>query len=252
MRTNKVRLVIAIVLIAMLAAFPLSAGASHSWGNYHWARTANPFTLKTGDNVDANWDAYLNTTVTDWSVSTVLDLSKVDGLTTGRRCRPTAGRVEVCNAAYGSNGWLGLAQIWLSNGHISQGVAKMNDSYFKLPQYNNSAEKNHVMCQEVGHTLGLGHTSEDGSSQRTCMDYSTDVNSQHPNQHDYDMLASIYFHLDSTTTIGSAPVGFAHADVHAQENWGTKVSESADGRSAIFVRDFGNGFTIITHVTWAK
>jgi len=57
-------------------------------------------------------------------------------------------------------------------------------------------------------------------------------------------------HVDSITTIASA--GFANADVPAQENWGEKVSESADGRSAIFVRDFGNGFVIITHVTWAE
>lgn len=252
MRINKVRFVFMVVLIAVLAAFPLSAGATHSWGGYHWARTSNPFTLKVGDNVDANWDGYLNTTVSDWSQSTVLDLTKVAGSTTGRKCRPTAGRIEVCNAAYGQNGWLGLAQIWLSNGHISQGTAKMNDSYFNLAQYNNPDEKNHVMCQEVGHTFGLGHTSEDGSSQGTCMDYSTSPNSTHPNQHDYDMLASIYAHLDSTTTIGSAPMGFANADVHAQENWGTKVSESADGRSAIFVRDFGNGYMIVTHVTWAQ
>ena len=252
MRTNKVRSVVMLVLIAMLAAFPLSAGATHAWSTYHWARTSNPFTLKVGDNVDANWDAYLNTTVSDWSQSNVLDLTKVAGSTTGRRCRATAGRIEVCNAAYGNNGWLGLAQIWLSSGHITQGTAKMNDSYFNQAQYNNPDEKNHVMCQEVGHTFGLGHTSEDGSTQNTCMDYSTSPTSTHPNQHDYDQLAIIYAHLDSTTTIGSAPAGFMNADVHAQENWGAKVSESADGRSAIFARDFGNGYLILTEVYWAK
>ena len=48
------------------------------------------------------------------------------------------------------------------------------------------------------------------------------------------------------------PAGFENADVHAQENWGTKVHESADGRSAIFVRDFGNGFQIFTFVIWAQ
>ena len=41
-----------------------------------------------------------------------------------------------------------------------------------------------------------------------------------------------------------------NADMHAQENWGEKVSEAANGRSAIYVRDFGNGFRIITHVFW--
>ena len=54
----------------------------------------------------------------------------------------------------------------------------MNDfyqSYWAIP-----GEKNHVICQEIGHVLGLGHTSEDGTSQGTYMDYSTDINSQWP------------------------------------------------------------------------
>lgn len=57
-----------------------------------------------------------------------------------------------------------------------------------------------LQCQEVGHTFGLGHTSEDGSSQKTCMDYSTDQRSTAPNQHDMDELSSIYGHTDSYST----------------------------------------------------
>ena len=37
------------VVITMLAVLVGSASANHSWNGYHWARTANPFTLKTGD-----------------------------------------------------------------------------------------------------------------------------------------------------------------------------------------------------------
>ncbi len=40
------------------------------------------------------------------------------------------GQLRVCSAAYRRNGWLGLASINLdSNGHITKGSAKMNDSY---------------------------------------------------------------------------------------------------------------------------
>src|SRR3989344_7574068 len=95
------------------------AEASHSWGTYHWARTANPLTLKLGDNVSSAWDAHLAAASSDWSASTALDTAVVAGKSKGN-CQPTKGRVEVCSKSYGNNGWLGNAQIWLSGDHINQ------------------------------------------------------------------------------------------------------------------------------------
>ena len=253
MRTNKVRFVILVVTIAMLAAFPFSAGATHAWGNYHWARTSNPFTLKVGDNVGTAWDGNLNTAISDWSKSTVLDMTKVTGAANPKNCRPTSGRVEVCNSTYGNTGWLGVAQIWASGSHITQGTVKLNDTYFNTPTYNTSAWRNLVTCQEVGHTIGLDHQDENFNNANlgTCMDYTNNPGTnQHPNQHDYDELQIIYAHLDSSTTIGAAPAGFANANMHAVENWGAKVSDS--GKAALFVRDFGNGYQVFTFVIWAS
>ncbi len=239
-----------ILVILALAAAPASVNASHSWNGYHWARTSNPFTVKLGDNMSADWKPYLGTTSSDWSKSTVLDTAVVAGQAKGR-CRPNAGRVEVCNGAYGSNGWLGLAQIWVSGLHITQGTVKVNDTYFSLPQYNNSAEKEHVVCQEVGHTFGLAHQDESGISLNTCMDYyhntsDTDTQSTHPNQHDYDELNIIYSHLDSTTTIGAMPSEMANGDFEAPGAWGRLVH--AKGRAAIYERDFGGGHKVYTFV----
>lgn len=248
-----------VVLLAVIT-FPANLSANHSWGGYHWARTSNPFTLKTGDNVTSDWDSYLNTAISDWSKSTVLDLVKVAG-TSNKRCAAVSGTIQVCNGKYGYNGWLGLASINVTGGvHITQGTTKMNDSYFASSTYNNPNERLHVMCQEVGHTFGLDHQSEDGSSLNTCMDYfsNTGANagstlSTHPNQHDYDELLTIYKHLDSTTTIGllttaGNPFG---DDPDAPHNWGRLVSQSANGRSSTYEWVNWNGDKKITHVYWS-
>lgn len=249
-------LTIAALVLGLLLAGG-TADASHAWSTYHWGRTTPTFTLALGNNTTtAAWSAHLSTTATAWSASTVLDTVVAAGGSSGN-CRPTAGRVEVCNKKYGKNGWLGLAQIWLSGGHIVQGVAKMNDTYFSLPKYDNPNEKQHVMCQEVGHTLGLSHTSEDGSSQDTCMDYfsNTGANagstlSTAPNQHDYDQLALIYAHLDTTNTVGSATAARGLGAGHGADGDGTPAGASkAKGRW--YVEPLGGGRYLITHITWA-
>lgn len=195
-----------------IAALSVSAFASHTWNNYHWARTGSSFTLQVVDSNTPDWDDELNLATSQWSQSSKFDLTVVTGTSTStsrKRCTAIVGKVRSCNAAYGNNGWLGLASINLdSNGHISQGTSKMNDSY--ASSFASQDERRHVMCQEIGHTFGLGHTSEDGTTQNTCMDYSQSPTSTAPNQHDYDQLAAQYSHTDSynsySTTLAATKV----------------------------------------------
>ncbi len=229
-----------------------SASANHSWGGYHWARTANPFSVKLGDNVSGLWDGMLVTASNDWSQSTVLDSPIVTGGTRAKPCKATSGRVEVCSASYGNTGWLGVAQIWITGGeHITQGVVKNNDYYFgnSSYQYNNTAEMQHVICQEIGHTFGLDHQSETGASLNTCMDYyhnttSSDTKSTHPNQHDYDELGIIYSHNDSFSTIGGSAGSLP--DAVPSFSPASRVSQSR------YVDRLPNGDLLVTWVTWAN
>ena len=87
---------LAMLIVLSVGAFASIAYATHSWGGYHWARTANPFTLKLGDNVSAVWDGHLAIASFDWSISSVLDTTIVAGQSKGN-CQPTNGRVEVCS-----------------------------------------------------------------------------------------------------------------------------------------------------------
>lgn len=255
MKKKTRRFVALVAVLALTLVSATSASATHAWGGYHWARQANPFTIQLGDNLSSGWAPYLSTASSDWSTSSVLDTAVVPGAAKGN-CRPTAGRVEVCNKSYGFNGWLGLAQIWITGGvHITQGAVKMNDSYFSLAQYNNTSERQHVMCQEVGHTFGLDHQSTDRSSLNTCMDYyfntsDTDTKSIHPNAHDYEELGIIYAHLDSTTTIALKVAAGAGAGAgNGADGNGTPPGASPE-RGSWYVQDLGGGRSLVTHIFW--
>lgn len=258
---------IKIVTVSALAIF-ISVGvalANHSWGDYHWARQSNPFTVKFGDNVSSAWDSYLDTTSSDWSVSTVLDTEIVAGGTSAKRCRPTNGRVEVCSATYGKNGWLGLAQIRVKGSHITSAVTKMNDTYFNTAKYNTPGWRNLVMCQEVGHVFGLSHQNENSSdpNKGSCMDYTDDptgalkgqLSNEHPNQHDYDQLGMIYAHVDSATTLSQALSGQArgsnNGDLENSAEWGKGLRQDGRGRTNLYELDLGSGKKVFTFVFWA-
>ena len=251
--------VLAFALLAL--ALQSSPSATNSWGDYHWARTSNPFIVKLVDDVIADWDAHLGAASSDWSSgSAVLDSPVVTGQASPRRCRPTAGQVEVCNSTYGNNGWLGIASIWVSGSHITQGTVKLNDTYFNTPTYNTYAWRQLVACQEIGHTFGLDHqdTTFGNPNLGTCMDYTNDpdgsvsgqLDNTHPNQHDYDELGIIYSHLDSTTTLKSSPAA-SGADLESPSQWGQLMKTTRGGRAQRFERDFGNGERIVTFVIWA-
>ncbi len=129
------------------------------------------------------------------------------------------------------------------------------------------------MCQELGHTFGLDHTDEtfDNANHGTCMDYTndpdggpggasdTDSSNEHPFQHDYDQLASIYQRLDSTTTVGrtstknrlpAAAANEADLDDEGPSKWGQLIRKSPDGRLALYRKDLGGGHKVFRFVIW--
>jgi hypothetical protein len=242
---------------------------SHSWAGYHWARTSDNFQLRTINSLTPDWSGYLNTAAGDWNSSGRLDFALEAGDTsrkTRRRCSGDAGTIRVCNLAYGQTGWLGIAGINAdSNGHITSGYTKLNDTYFAMAYYDNADWRQSVTCQEIGHNVGLDHQDEDFNnvSLKSCMDYQ-DPPWPSPNNHDYDMLDTIYTHLDSydsydTGSSGgggggggsgcNAPPGKG-CNKGTANGWGT--SQGRHGNHETFVRRTANGGYVITKVTWAE
>jgi hypothetical protein len=255
-----------LVAAALSAAAAGPASAAHSWGSYHWAEanSSSPaVSVDLGDNLtksrSTDWPAIFKgasptgaNVVSNWSrldlfplgtgnvFADILETPAVTGanLTSQKRCKPKSGRVEVCNARYGYNGWLGVAQIWTSGGHIVQGTAKANDSYLDSSTYT-PVSKQHVLCQEVGHTFGLGHTSEDGRDDNTCMDYADAFDNPHTNAHDNEQTNAIYTAHDDpgTTTTSTATQG--------------KGKVRRLGKD-VYVETFPNGEKIFTFVTFTN
>ena len=254
------------------AALSVPASANHSWGGYHWAGNGTNLALKVNKAITSQWTTSVNKAISDWDQSTELSLTNQNAPagTNTKKCSPIAGQILVCNAAYGPRGWLGIASIWLSQGHISQATTKLNDSYHNSAPYNTPEWRALVACQEIGHDFGLDHQDEafDNPNLGTCMDYTSNplgppANTS-PNQHDYDQLKTIYNHDDGFTTatagtnFGIRQVGKAAPLTPSSEAvgdspaaWGRAIHNDSRGRPDVFVREINAKEKVITHVFWA-
>jgi hypothetical protein len=269
---RKLGLATAVVCAALAVAPP--AFASHSWNGYHWARSANPFGLTFDDHVSSAWKTYLSGAATDWGAKgTVADYygsytasSPVTpfvnpNLGTNRKCRPVSGRVETCDAAYGYNGWLGLASVWVSGQHITQGTVKLNDTYYSTgSRYDTPVWRGAVLCQESGHTIGLDHQDTSGANFHTCMDYanSPDGFNAHPNRDDYDELRgggpSSGFHTDAFGGVVGAAIYTSHFDGASSSS---AAASSPTGRlkrlhDDLWVQRLAGGGERFVFVYWKK
>jgi hypothetical protein len=268
-----------VAIAVAIGAVP--ALATHAWDGLHWARVTN-LNIRLADNVSSTWDPYLATASSDWTRAEKIDTPVIQGYRNPYYCNPTYGRVEVCNYRYGYTGWLGIAQVWTSYGHIVQGIVALNDTYHSIAPYNSAAWRRFVMCQEVGHTLGLDHQDENklNANLGSCMDYTRDptgtlgtngtLSNEHPNKHDYDQLNLIYAHSDgwqltSTRTTSTAstatqadqpPQGRpqipenAGAPPISPSSWGRAVANDAKGRGRVYARNLGGGSELTTFVLW--
>ncbi len=213
----KKMLAVTVALTVLLAAVTV-ASADHSWNGYHWP----------SDN--------LAPAIKDKTSSSLYDVSAgvTEWANLGTPIQPTltdAKKGNITVSEQTSQFWLGLARIFLEDGHITKGEVKLNTQsleYYEANGYPGIAD--HVLCQEIGHVLGLGHnrTQDD-----TCMNDQEFVGADltSPNFHDTDQLNLIYNHTDAAPS-GSTDEGGPDCE---------KNAKAKQCRS-------GNGFWLTVHV----
>ena len=158
------KLIVFGLLAMLLVVVPVASSMTDtSAASYHGNVSCSHFTLKGGRQPQrATGTPICAGALKDWNKNDTVTLDKVSGGTNPQECRPTTGRVEVCNWRYGTqDGWLGLTQLFFNNrgDHIDAVTVQLNDSFFATnTQYNNDAARRHTICHELGHAMGLeGH-----------------------------------------------------------------------------------------------
>jgi hypothetical protein len=118
-----------------------------------------------------------------------------------------------------------------------------------MAQYNTPAWRAAVTCQEIGHDYGPRHQDEDFNTDATnsCMEYTNvPAGNEHPTSTITISSSRSTTHVDVATTTAAS----AQALGNTMSDWGRPAGRDKHGRVNEFVRDLGNGNTVVTHVTW--
>ena len=181
------KILAAAVALAVLLTAVTVASADHSWSVYHWS----------SDN--------LSPTVVDKTTSSLYGVPAgvTEWANLSTPIQPTltpAKKGDISVREGFSQTWLGIATIFLDGGHITKGEVKLNTRYLEYYEANGyPGIADHVLCQELGHVLALGHNRTETD---TCMNDQEFVGAdlKSPNLHDADQLnITIYDgHTDAT------------------------------------------------------
>eukprot|EP01083_Nonionella_stella_P039227 106684_1 len=228
-----------------------------------WRNKSKGLELLIQNSLTSDWDTYFVEAVKDWNEAPALSLI-TENIDVDPDCTSVTGIMKVCNDAYGFTGWTGLNEVYFTGGNskISASVAKMNESYLNGKS---QAEKQYVMCHEIGHGFGLPHRDENANNPDlgSCLDYTHRYkNNMRPdNIVDFDNLLNLYGEIQARR-LGSGSVGDVDVDVdkHPQpreaiSNISKKQWSYREGRMLmqtkhyeVYENDLGDGDSVVTTV----
>lgn len=147
-------------------------GNGSAQGNFSsWNNKGKGLKLKIRNALNPKWDKFFVQAVNDWNKSNALSLTIEIG-EEDPQCEKVRGILKVCNDFYGMKGWTGLNEVYFEGSNIAASVAKMNESYLSKSG-TTDAERQYVMCHELGHGFGLPHRDENAANPDlgSCLDY---------------------------------------------------------------------------------
>jgi len=202
----------AVLALAALAWLPTPIDASHAFSS-HWQRTsAGIRNLPVRRMLSSVWLTRYTTAMNDWRKPAMTRIKPYTAVVSGQNpgCPLYLGQISVCDGNYGPTGWAGIAQVFYNSAkHTQYARAVQNNYYMVGSSATVVAFRQLVICQEIGHTFGLGHINVTYNTPNagSCMDYTndpdggpggvspSDPNNMHPFAHDYAMINSRHNHI---------------------------------------------------------
>ena len=179
---------------------PADDAGSHQWNNYHYTKPASEQRkIIARDSTTGSWTDKLPNVLSDWGQSSKFRFVKQQAATdSGSRLNcsmpDSYGRVHVCNHSDYNFSGAGLATIRVnSENHIQKGKVRVKNS-------TGEGARRPLLCQEVGHNLGLDHRPGTGS----CMHQNASAAANSPDRHDYDQLVDQTHHHGGESETGGS------------------------------------------------
>lgn len=172
-------------------------GNTHQYRDRHWTKPSNmQRKIIIRNSLAGDWVNVLPNVRADWGNSSKFSFvtQQAENSATARQnCSlpNNYGRVRVCNApSYPIAGAGAATLVANSKGHLQRARVRVEDGCCKRP----------LLCQEMGHTLGLDHRATTGS----CMHQNAGAAASSPDRHDYEQLENQTHHHGGESDTGGS------------------------------------------------
>jgi len=210
-----------------------------------WETNNGKLELVVENALDDHWTPYLNEYVTKWDNGKPDSLSlTISRVMVDKACKPSFGKLKVCNGDYGKTTWEGLNLSLVQEGFIRWSTSRMNDYFLSS---GSEATKLYTMCHELGHGFGLSHSDEDyyNRNRGDCMDYTHQPEGNlSTGRSNHQTLKRVYGYNSSKKHSQNPTAGIPQHIIDKYFDIEEQVQHSEEGDVGHWIEDLGEGYHI--------